>query len=173
MLKRCAGCGKPFEARRIDRKWCSDSCSRRSRRDAVRHSEQVAITDNPVTNPDITDGDMAAYWQRSLDFARVVDPQFVEPEGRLAQLLASPDVQDGDVATESDWRVVQQALISRVAAGLERVQAGEDGTAELVVDLQMLLDLWADLFDPHVISALAASLQGQRRISTQPGKDQP
>lgn len=160
--KRCEGCGKSFDAQRASRKWCSDNCSRQSRRRAVRPTEHVAIASSPPLypdkNPDISADDMAAYWRRSLDFAHAVKPDFVMPADLLVELLTGASDQDGDAAEESDWCVVQQALISRVVAGLERVQSVWDDTDGLQTELRMLLDFWGDVFDPHVIAALAASL---------------
>lgn len=159
--KRCEGCSKLFDARRASRKWCSDSCSRRSRRRAVGQVEPAAA----IAYPDISSAypDMDAGWitylHESLDFARVVNPNFVMPADRLAELLANLGNTDGSAAEESDWDLVEQTLVTSVLAGLNAAQPPWHDNDALKTELRALLDLWGDVFDPHVIAALAASLR--------------
>lgn len=158
---RCAGCGKSFEALKANRKWCSDLCGKRSRRQAARVADYVASTAIPAadravnsdTGADATD---IMFVRQQLAFARAVQPGLMLPLDLLDGLLSADGY--GDAASEADYDVVQRVLVSSAVARLEALQSGTSSVDDVLAGLKLLTNFLGDLVSPGIVAALAAAL---------------
>jgi hypothetical protein len=80
--KSCEGCGRRFEAQKASRRWCSDVCGRRTRRQNARAFSPVIAPSltgrTPVISADSSDADpdsvLAETLRENIAFARFVIP---------------------------------------------------------------------------------------------------
>ncbi len=166
--KDCEGCGRRFEAQKASRKWCSDVCGRRARRqnawaaspDVIRSVAgqfPVIVSDKPDTESD-------AWVRRNVAFARFVVPDLLVDLDFVDALTTAGD---DDEATLSDWSCVARALVGRLAVKLgefdSAVAADDDRVeglmAEVDADMARLSGFLGDEFSCMVIARLADALR--------------
>jgi hypothetical protein len=98
----CEGCGPAFTASKRNRKWCSDVCGRRTRRQNARAGSPVT----PVIPPAAV---LDPYVRLNLDVAGALGASL--PDGLLAA-LASDDDYRGD-CTEDEFAAVALGVTER------------------------------------------------------------
>jgi hypothetical protein len=155
--KACEGCGTTFEALKPSRKYCSDTCGKRTRRRTWKPVAPAIAGHNPDISPDIPD---AALVREQLDFARAVNPNVSLSLDVVEALLA--DEYDHGVATSEDFDVVQRVLVSRAVAALEGLPAASAeswlaASDDVVAELGLVTKFLSDLVSPRIVAALAAA----------------
>lgn len=139
--KRCVGCGNAFESLKPNRKWCSDTCGKRTRRRASPVSRPPA----PVRRVDGDEPD--PYVQSNRDIAEALGVSLP------AELVAALASDDDDRSQNTEDEVAGVAL--RLADRFQSAVRGRDW--RLCEQLmQALQDLMDDFIDARVVALLAA-----------------
>lgn len=139
--KRCVGCGNAFEAVKPNRKWCSDTCGKRTRRRTSPASQPPV----PVRRVDGDEPD--PYVQSNRDIAEALG---VSLPAELVAALASDD-DDRSQNTEDEVAAVALRLADRFQSA---VRGRDWRLCEQL--MQALQDLMDDFIDARVVALLAA-----------------
>lgn len=139
--KHCQGCGRPFEALKANRKWCSDTCGKRTRRQAPPQPRVSIQRTTPAAE------DPYVEWHR--DFLGVLGESL---PAELVTVLTS-DADRRDQCTQEQFA----AVVLWVSDQFRSAVTGDDwDRADAIVRaLQALMD---DLVDGGVLVHLAARI---------------
>ena len=138
--KQCQGCGKPFEALKPNRKWCSDTCGKRTRRRTPPQPRGSIQQTPPAVDP---------FVQWHQEFVSLLGESL---PGELADALASDD-DCRDKCTPEQFTAVAVWISDQFRAAIE---CDDWGRAEQIVPaLHALMD---DLVSDRVVMHLAARI---------------
>jgi hypothetical protein len=136
----CEGCGRRFEAQKASRRWCSDTCGRRTRR---RNARSPHVVSSPVAPSD-------PYVRLNSDFARALGASVPAP---LLSVLASDDDDYRDDSTEQEFWAVALRIALRLQDAAQH--SDWDGYERLARSSVIFAD---DLVDTRVVSYLAKNV---------------
>ena len=172
--KSCEGCGSRFEAQKASRRWCSDVCGRRTRRQNARAFSPVIAPSLAGRIPDMSDispdSVTAETLRDNITFARFVNPDLTVDLDFIAGLADPVDPGWASGCSESDWALVGRVLVSRLIGKLQELEselealASDEGadspdTTEVEADMTRLSEFLGDEFSDRVVGCLASALR--------------